>query len=88
MTIATSLHTPSFTRAEHCLPDYIVRRMDAHHVTRIEKLLGGQHPHAWQPTPAHAIFLAGNDYLSIAAEPALVAAQVASLQANAGGMLM
>ena len=88
MTIANSLHSPSFVRAEHCLPDYIVRRMDAHHITRIEKLLGGQHPHAWQPTPAHAIFLAGNDYLSIAAEPALVAAQVASLQANAGGMLM
>lgn len=88
MTILTSLPTPSFARAEHCLPDYIVRRMDAHHVTRIEQLLGGQHPHAWQPTPADAIFLAGNDYLSIAAEPALVAAQVASLQANAGGMLM
>ena len=88
MTMMTSLHAPSFVRAEHCLPDYIARRMDAHHVTRIEQLLGGQHPHAWQPTPAHAIFLAGNDYLSIAAEPALVAAQVASLQANAGGMLM
>lgn len=88
MTIASNPYIPSFARAEHCLPDYVVRRMDAHHITRIEKLLGGQHPHAWQPTPAHAVFLAGNDYLSIAAEPDLVAAQVASLQANAGGMLM
>lgn len=88
MTTASTVLSPSFPRAEQCLPDYIVQRMDAHHITRIEKLLGGQHPHAWQPTPRGAIFLAGNDYLNIAAEPTLVGAQIASLQASAGELLM
>ena len=74
--------------AEHCLPDYVNRRMDEHHVVRIEQLLGGHHPTAWQPTPADAIFLAGNDYLCLAGEPALVQAQVAAMQNCSGELLM
>jgi CAI-1 autoinducer synthase len=58
--------------AERCLPDFVDRRMDLHYITRIEQLLGGEHPHAWQPTPADAVYLAGNDYLCLAGEPALV----------------
>jgi CAI-1 autoinducer synthase len=84
---------PSTTRsnplaAEHCLPDYVNRRMDEHHVVRIGKLLGGQHPTAWQPTPADAIFLAGNDYLCLAGEPALVRAQMAAMAHCKGELLM
>jgi CAI-1 autoinducer synthase len=54
------------------------RRMDLHYITRIEQLLGGEHPHAWQPTPADAVYLAGNDYLCLAGEPALCYAQMAA----------
>nr|WP_315253759.1 alpha-hydroxyketone-type quorum-sensing autoinducer synthase [uncultured Duganella sp.] len=69
-------------------PDFVSRRMDLHYVTRIGQLLGGEHPHAWQPTPANAVFLAGNDYLCLAGAPALVGAQVAALQHSQGEMLM
>jgi CAI-1 autoinducer synthase len=70
----------------HCpaaaeLPDFVRRRMDMHYVTRIGQQLGGEHPHAWQPTPAGAVFLAGNDYLCLSGEPALVAAQMAAQMA-------
>ncbi|MES2741925.1 MAG: alpha-hydroxyketone-type quorum-sensing autoinducer synthase [Pseudomonadota bacterium] len=74
--------------AEQSLPDYLERRMDQHYVTRIEKLLGGQHPHAWQPTPANAIFLAGNDYLCLAGESSLVRAQADALRGAGGELLM
>ena len=74
--------------AERRMPDFVTRRMDEHYVTRIERLLGGEHPHAWQPTPAGAIFLAGNDYLSLAGEPALVGAQIDALRRSQGEMLM
>ncbi|PHV08746.1 hypothetical protein CSQ96_04205 [Janthinobacterium sp. BJB412] len=84
--IATTL--PRARGAEHSMPDFVVRRMDEHYVTRIEKLLGGEHPHAWQPTPADAIFLAGNDYLCLAGEPALVQAQLRALQHSQGELLM
>ncbi|TFW14974.1 alpha-hydroxyketone-type quorum-sensing autoinducer synthase [Duganella callida] len=70
------------------LPDFVTRRMDLHYVTRIEQLLGGEHPHAWQPTPAGAVFLAGNDYLCLAGEPALVRAQMAALRQRHGELLM
>jgi CAI-1 autoinducer synthase len=62
--------------------------MDEHYITRIEQLLGGEHPHAWQPTPAGAVFLAGNDYLCLAGEPALVGAQIAALRRGPGELLM
>jgi CAI-1 autoinducer synthase len=74
--------------AEQVMPEFVTRRMDEHYVTRIEQLLGGEHLHAWQPTPAGAVFLAGNDYLSLTGEPALVGAQVAALQHSQGTMLM
>ncbi len=74
--------------AEHCLPDFVNRRMDQHYVLRIEQLLGGEHPHAWQPTPVDAIFLAGNDYLCLAGEPTLVQAQMRALASSSGEMLM
>lgn len=69
-------------------PDFVSRRMDLHYVTRIAQLLGGEHPHAWQPTPANAVLLAGNDYLCLAGEPALVAAQMAALRNSCGELLM
>jgi CAI-1 autoinducer synthase len=62
--------------------------MDEHYITRIEQLLGGEHPHAWQPTPAGAVFLAGNDYLCLAGELALVGAQIAALRRGPGELLM
>ena len=85
-----SIASPSPRRvvAEQCMPDFIKRRMDEHYVVRIEKLLGGEHPHAWQPTPASAIFLAGNDYLCLAGEPALVQAQMRALASSQGELLM
>jgi CAI-1 autoinducer synthase len=85
-----SIASPSPRRvvAEHCMPDFVTRRMDEHYVVRIERLLGGEHPHAWQPTPASAIFLAGNDYLCLAGEPALVQAQMRAMAASQGELLM
>ncbi|WP_444845601.1 alpha-hydroxyketone-type quorum-sensing autoinducer synthase [Duganella caerulea] len=70
------------------MPDFVTRRMDEHYITRIEQLLGGEHPHAWQPTPAGAVFLAGNDYLCLAGEPALMGAQMAALARSQGELLM
>ncbi|KQQ33469.1 hypothetical protein ASF61_10335 [Duganella sp. Leaf126] len=83
-----NMFRPPQIAAEHAMPDYVRRRMDAHHVTRIEQLLGGEHPHAWQPAQAGAIFLAGNDYLCLSGEPALVRAQVAALQHGQDAQLM
>jgi CAI-1 autoinducer synthase len=74
--------------AEQLMPDFVTRRMDEHYVTRVEQLLGGEHLHAWQPAPAGSVFLAGNDYLCLAGEPALVGAQVAALRNSQGEMLM
>ncbi len=74
--------------AEQQMPEFVTRRMDEHYITRIEQLLGGEHPHAWQPTPAGAVFLAGNDYLCLAGEPALVGAQIAALRRGPGELLM
>ena len=74
--------------AECCLAEFVERRMDLHHITRIEQLLGGQHPHAWQPTPAGAVYLAGNDYLCLAEERTLRYAQLAALVQSEGELLM
>ena len=73
--------------AEQQLPAFVRARMDEHYVERIDKLLGGEHLHAWQAVPAGAVMLAGNDYLNIAGEPALLAAQARVLQGG-GAMLM
>lgn len=73
--------------AEQRMPAFVRARMDEHYVERIEKLLGGQHLHEWQAMPASAVMLAGNDYLNIAGEAALLAAQARVLQGG-GAMLM
>ena len=73
--------------AEQRMPAFVRARMDEHYVERIEKLLGGEHLHAWQAMPARAVMLAGNDYLNIAGEAALLAAQARVLQGG-GAMLM
>ena len=82
------IHAKTFQPSFPSLPDFVTRRMDEHYVTRIAGLLGGEHPHAWQPTPPSAVFLAGNDYLCLAGEPALVGAQIAALQQSQGELLM
>lgn len=87
MSIALTAH-PKPPAAEHRMPDYISRRMDEHHIVRIQQQLGGHHPCAWQPTPADAIFLAGNDYLCLAGEPVLVNAQKDAMERCKGELLM
>ena len=73
--------------AEQQMPAFVRARMDEHYVERIEKLLGGEHLHEWQAMPARAVMLAGNDYLNIAGETVLLAAQARVLQGG-GAMLM
>lgn len=85
---ATALSHGVTNFAEQAMPDYVSARMDEHYITRIEQLLGGEHPHAWQPTPRGTVFLAGNDYLCLGGEPALVGAQIAALRDSQGEMLM
>jgi len=81
-------HALSLTsRAEQQLPVFVRQRMDEHYVERIGKLLGGEHLHQWQPVPANAVMLAGNDYLQIAAEPGLLAAQARVLQAGGAALM-
>src|SRR5476649_748013 len=82
----TAISSPAI-RAELQLPAFVRQRMDEHYVERIAKLLGGEHLHQWQAVPIGAVMLAGNDYLNIAAEPALLAAQAQVLQGG-GAMLM
>ena len=84
--LSTSATLPAAT-AEQQLPAFVRQRMDEHYVERIEKLLGGQHLHEWQAMPADAVMLAGNDYLNIAGEASLLAAQAQVLQGG-GAMLM
>jgi CAI-1 autoinducer synthase len=62
--------------------------MDAHHVTRIEQLMGGEHVHVWKRPGPGAVMLAGNDYLCLANEPALIDAQVRTMQGNGSQTLM
>ncbi|MFA9219124.1 MAG: alpha-hydroxyketone-type quorum-sensing autoinducer synthase [Sphingomonadaceae bacterium] len=80
--------SPRRVLAEQSWPAFVSRRIDQHYVVRIAGLLGGEHPHAWQPVPAQAIFLAGNDYLCLAAEPVLRQAQRRALEAGQGELLM
>jgi CAI-1 autoinducer synthase len=87
MTIITSSQIKVRSNKLH-MPSFVTRRMDAHHITRIEQLMGGEHVHAWQRPGPGAVMLAGNDYLCLANEPCLVEAQVRILQGNAGQNLM
>lgn len=87
--MSNAIHTPLQPLPAECrLPDFVARRMDLHHITRIQQLLGGEHPHAWQPTPADAVYLAGNDYLCLTDENALRYAQLAALVQTQGELLM
>lgn len=85
-----ALHIERFASqpAARRMPEFVTRRMDDHYVTRVEKLLGGEHMHVWTPPTPGAVMLAGNDYLCISNERALVDAQVHALQGTQGQMLM
>lgn len=74
--------------AEQHLPAFVNSRMDEHYIDRIEKLLGGEHMHRWAAPGPEAVYLASNDYLSIAAEPALLQRQARHLTESGGDMLM
>ena len=87
--MAASTHSlVSSLRAEQRMPAFVTRRMDEHYVTRVAELLGGEHMHVWKPAGAGAIMLAGNDYLCIANQPELLAAQARCLTAQQAGLLM
>ena len=75
-------------RAEQRLPAFVTRRMDEHYVTRVQKLLGGEHMHVWAPAGADPLMLANNDYLCVAGEAVLIGAQARQLLASGSGMLM
>ena len=70
------------------MPPFVARRMDEHHVTRIEQLMGGEHVHVWKRPGPGAVMLAGNDYLCLSREQSLVDAQLRSLQDSVGQALM
>jgi CAI-1 autoinducer synthase len=79
---------PVFEPASHRLPAFVTQRMDEHYITRVEKLLGGEHMHVWKPAEAGAVMLAGNDYLCIANEPSLIQAQMDCMRENHTQALM
>jgi CAI-1 autoinducer synthase len=70
------------------MPPFVDRRMDEHYVLRVEKLLGGEHMHVWTAPAPGAVMLAGNDYLCISDEPALIQAQVRCIQNRQAQPLM
>ncbi|MFP5393442.1 MAG: alpha-hydroxyketone-type quorum-sensing autoinducer synthase, partial [Gammaproteobacteria bacterium] len=74
--------------AEQMMPAFVERRMNLHYIDRVQQLLGGEHLHVWAPAPAHALMLAGNDYLCISGEPSLLRAQARCLGEQPAGMLM
>ena len=63
---STTLHMPAF----------VTKRMDAHHVDRIEQLMGGEHVHVWKRQGPGAVMLAG---LPLCAIAGLLGGPVASL---------
>jgi len=70
------------------MPSFVTKRMDEHYVTRVDQLLGGEHMHVWKRPGPGAVMLAGNDYLCLANQPALIDAQVRCLQGTGGQALM
>lgn len=72
----------------HDLPPFVTARMDEHYVARVQQLLGGEHMHVWKRPGPDDVMLAGNDYLCISDEPALVRAQVRCLERRGGQALM
>lgn len=87
MTMLTTNHINA-RRATLHMPSFVTRRMDAHHITRIEQLMGGEHVHVWKRPGPGAVMLAGNDYLCLSTEPSLLAAQASCLRENGGQALM
>ncbi len=81
-------HNAARHSAEQIMPSFVTRRMDEHYVTRVQKLLGGEHLHVWAPPAADALMLAGNDYLCISGQRELLDAQARCLGASPAGMLM
>jgi CAI-1 autoinducer synthase len=88
MTTAINIERFATQPAARRMPEFVTRRMDEHYVDRVQKLLGGEHMHVWTPPQPGAVMLAGNDYLCIANEAALIDAQVRTLQGTQGQMLM
>lgn len=90
MPLVTSYHDQSqiTLAAEQRLPAFVSARMDEHYIDRIEKLLGGEHMHQWRAPGPDAIYLSSNDYLCIAAEPALIEAQASRLKQGEVDLLM
>lgn len=70
------------------MPGFVTKRMDQHYVDRVENLLGGEHMHQWRAPGPDAIYVASNDYLCLATEPALIEAQAAYLRHGAADLLM
>ncbi|HEY5801847.1 MAG TPA: alpha-hydroxyketone-type quorum-sensing autoinducer synthase [Burkholderiaceae bacterium] len=87
MTMICSEQKPRLA-AEHRLSVHVDQRMDEHYVKRVQQLLGGEHMHAWRKAGPDTILLAGNDYLCIGAEPALLQAQIDSLAQSKAALLM
>ncbi|RSZ57581.1 quorum-sensing autoinducer synthase [Massilia atriviolacea] len=87
MSFAVDQVSPAL-RAESAMPSFVTGRMDAHYVTRVAQLLGGEHLHVWSAPAPGALMLASNDYLCISGEAALLDAQARCLVRTRGGMLM
>src|SRR5437868_3439973 len=87
MTLSTITLVHTRPAALH-MPSFVTGRMDAHHITRIEQLMGGEHVHVWKRPGPGAIMLAGNDYLCLASEPGLIAAQARTMLGHGGQALM
>jgi CAI-1 autoinducer synthase len=81
-------HVSPAPRAESSMPPFVSGRMDEHYLTRVGKLLGGEHLHVWTAPRPGAIMLASNDYLCLSGEAALRDAQARCLVRRQGGMLM
>jgi CAI-1 autoinducer synthase len=88
MTISSPAADTAGEAAERRLSAHVEARMDEHYVERVARLLGGEHMHQWRPAGRDAIQLAGNDYLCIGAEPALIQAQIDCLARTRSSQLM
>lgn len=88
MPLTESYHEPLTLAAEQRLPAFVSTRLDEYYMDRVEKLWGGENLFHWAPPGPNAIYLSSNDYLCIAAEPALIEAQATRLRRGDADMLM
>ncbi|MEO6917684.1 MAG: alpha-hydroxyketone-type quorum-sensing autoinducer synthase [Collimonas sp.] len=88
MSLTASYHEPLNLAAEQRLPAFVSVRLDEYYQERFEKLWGGEHLLHWSAPGPDAIYLSSNDYLCIAAEPALIEAQAARLKYGEADLLM